>query len=366
MILVASPRLVDGLCQKESQFFLLMMMALVLSMILSTVRRRLNTSLLLDSHQTCGEMLGFCAWDFYTKDIRAFHFENETAHVRTALAPLSNNTMYRRNSLSPFMATENRQWWYKPCGPLIISTTSCQRMVQIYDIRDGDQVMKWEMQKPVMAMDYASPLHWRNRGKVVIAESDAISLWDVGSLNSHALLSVSSSGRQISALHVNNTDAELGGGVRQRQPSGIGLKIPKVGVNVHSAFSRGDSIYIGCTSLSSTTKKQSSAQIQHFSLRKQRLVSTYSLPESNAHHHFTALTQVWGNSNLVMGVLGLVYSFSTHGKTTFHLLSTDIGTTQDVKEIIGPDNMYSPSFDYMASRILLISRDRPACWRYLL
>ncbi|KAL0349047.1 UNVERIFIED_CONTAM: KIN14B-interacting protein [Sesamum angustifolium] len=172
-------------------------------------------------------------------------------------------------------------------------------MVQIYDIRDGDQVMKWEMQKPVMTMDYASPLHWRNRGKVVIAESDAISLWDVGSLNPHALQSVSSSGRQISALHVNNTDAELG------EELGRGLKIPKVGVNVHSAFSRGDSIYIGCTSLSSATKKQSSAQIQHFSLRKQRLVSTYFLPESNAHHHFTALTQVWGNSNLVMGVCGL-------------------------------------------------------------
>ncbi|KAL0376809.1 UNVERIFIED_CONTAM: KIN14B-interacting protein [Sesamum calycinum] len=120
---------------------------------------------------------GFCSWDFYTKDIRAFHFENETAHVRTALAPLSNNTMYRRNSLSSFMATENRQWWYKPCGPLIISTASCQRMVQIYDIRDGDQVMKWEMQKPVMAMDYASPLHWRNRGKVVIAESEMLFLY---------------------------------------------------------------------------------------------------------------------------------------------------------------------------------------------
>ncbi|KAK4427830.1 KIN14B-interacting protein [Sesamum alatum] len=335
---------------------------------------------------------GFCSWDFYTKDIRAFRFENETAHVRTALAPLSNNAMYRRNSLSSFMATENRQWWYKPCGPLIISTATCQRTVQIYDIRDGDQVMKWETQKPVMAMDYASPLHWRNRGKVVIAESDAISLWDVGSLSSNALLSVSSSGRQISALHVNNTDAELGGGVRQRissseaegndgvfctpdsinvldfrQPSGIGLKIPKVGVNIHSAFSRGDSIYIGCTGLSSAAKKQSSAQIQHFSLRKQRLVSTYSLPESNAHHHFTALTQVWGNSNLVMGVCGLgLFVFDSLKDDAPPSFSTDIGTTTNVKEIIGPDDMYSPSFDYLASRILLISRDRPACWRYLL
>ncbi|KAL0388397.1 UNVERIFIED_CONTAM: KIN14B-interacting protein [Sesamum radiatum] len=298
---------------------------------------------------------GFCSWDFYTKDIRAFHFENETAHVRTALAPLSNNTMYRRNSLSSFMATENRKTGGILYQQLVVKGW-CKYMIFVMVIK----------------------------GKVVIAESDAISLWDVGSLNSHALLSVSSSGRQISALHVNNTDAELGGGVRQRissseaegndgvfctpdsinvldfrQPSGIGLKIPKVGVNVHSAFSRGDSIYIGCTSLSLATKKQSSAQIQHFSLRKQRLVSTYSLPESNAHHHFTALTQVWGNSNLVMGVCGLGLFVFDSWKDDAPPFSTDIGTAQDVKEIIGPDNMYSPSFDYMASRILLISRDRP-------
>ncbi|KAI3469792.1 hypothetical protein Pfo_026455 [Paulownia fortunei] len=334
---------------------------------------------------------GFCSWDFYTKDIRALHFEAETANVRTALAPLSNNTMYRRNPRLPFMATENRQWWYKPCGPLIVSTASCQRMVQIYDIRDGDQVMKWELPKPVLAMDYASPLYWRNRGKVVIAESDAISLWDVSSLNSQALLSVSSSGQSISALHVNNTDAELGGGVRQRissselegndgvfctpdsinvldfrQPSGIGLKIPKVGVNVRSAFSCGDSVYIGCNN-SSTGKKQSSSQIQQFSLRKQKLLSTYALPESNAHDHFTALTQVWGNSSLVMGVCGLgLFVFDSLKDDGLPSFSMDFGTTQNVKEIIGPDDMYSPSFDYLASRVLLISRDRPACWRYLL
>lgn len=159
---------------------------------------------------------GFCSWDFYTKQIRAFHFENETACGRTALAPLSNNTMHERNTLSSVMATENRQWWYKPCGPLIISTASCQKTVQIYDIRDGEQVMKWELQKPVMAMDYASPLQWRNRGKVAIAQSDAISLWDVSSLSSNESQSVSACGRRISALYVNNSDAELGGGVRQR------------------------------------------------------------------------------------------------------------------------------------------------------
>lgn len=158
---------------------------------------------------------GFCSWDFYIKDIQALHIEDETGLTRAPLAPLSNNTMYRRNALSTIMATENRQWWYRPSGPLMISTATSQRMVRIHDIRDGDHVMKWELQKPVQAMDYASPLQWRNRGKVVIAETDTISLWDVSAQIPQALLSVSSSGRKISALHVNNTEAEFVG-VRQR------------------------------------------------------------------------------------------------------------------------------------------------------
>ncbi|KAL6519895.1 hypothetical protein OROMI_032789 [Orobanche minor] len=327
---------------------------------------------------------GFCSWDFYTKDIRAFQFKDQTALVRPALAPLPNNTMYNRRN--PFMANENRQWWYKPCGPLIVSAASCQRAVQIYDIRDGDRVMNWELAKPVLDMNYTSPLHWRSRGKVVVAESDGVSLWDVSSLVSQAVMSVSSAGR-ISALHVNNSDAEMGGGVRQRissseaegndgvfctsgsinvldfrQPSGIALKIPKTGVHAQSSFSRGDSIYIGCTNLNPSVKKQSSSsQIQQFSLRKQMLFSTYTLPESNAHHHFTALTQVWGNSSHVMGVCGI-------GLFVFDSLkddSMDLGSTQSVKEIVGPNDMYAPSFDYSASRVLIISRDRPACWRYL-
>ncbi|PIN01789.1 hypothetical protein CDL12_25703 [Handroanthus impetiginosus] len=316
---------------------------------------------------------GFCSWDFYSKEIQALHFENQTTQVRRS------------------MATENRQWWYKPCGPLIISGASCQKQVQIYDIRDGEHVMRWELQKPVLAMDYASPLQWRNRGKVVIAESDAISLWDVSSLSSQALLSVSSSGRKVSALHVNNTDAELGGGVRQRissseaegndgvfctpdsinvldfrHPSGIGLKIPKVGVDVQSTFSRGDSIFIGCSSLMSTGKRQYSSQIQQFSLRKQGLFSTYSLPEASSPNGFTALSQVWGNSSLVMGVCGLgLFVFDSLKDYGIPSLSMDCGSTQNVKDVIGPDNMCCPSFDYLASTVLLISKDRPAQWRYL-
>ncbi|KAL6526617.1 hypothetical protein OROGR_015707 [Orobanche gracilis] len=337
---------------------------------------------------------GFCSWDFYTKDIRAFHSENETTCVRTALAPLSNNTMHEKDALST--TNENPKWWYKPCGPLITSTASCQRTVQIYDIRDGEQVMKWDLHKPVLAMEYGSPLHWRNRGKVVIAESDGISLWDVNSLSSQALLSVSSSGLEISALHVNNSDAEFGGGVRQRtssleaegndgvfctpdsvnvldfrNPSGIGLKIPQVGTHVQSVFSTGDNIYIGCSSLRSSGKHTySSSQIQHISLRKQKIFSTYTLPKSEArdphHHDLRAMTQVWGNSSLVIGVCGLgLFVFDSLKDNGLPSFAIDYGNERNVRDVIGPDNMCYPSFDYLDSRILLISKDRPAKWRYL-
>ncbi|XP_052189684.1 KIN14B-interacting protein At4g14310-like [Diospyros lotus] len=334
---------------------------------------------------------GFCSWDFYTKDVRAFHMEDETTSSRTALAPISNTTLYRRNTLSACMAPQNQQWWYKPCGPLIVSTASSQKAVRIYDIRDGEQVMKWEVQKPVLEMDYSSPLQWRNRGKVVVAETESISLWDVSSLNSQALLSVSSFGRKVSALHVNNTDAELGGGVRQRvssvevegndgvfctadsinvldfrQPSGVGLKIPILGVNVQSVFSHGDSIFIGCTNARLAGIKQPCSQVQQFSLRKQRLFSTYSFPEANAHAHCMDITQVWGNSDFVMGACGLgLFVFDALKDDGLQSSTIEFDNLQKVRETIGPDDLYSPSFDYLSSRVLLISRDRPALWRYL-
>ncbi|PON37720.1 WD40/YVTN repeat-like-containing domain containing protein [Parasponia andersonii] len=334
---------------------------------------------------------GFCSWDFYTKDVRACHFESGMIPSRTVLGPLASNISYMRSGLSNLMDPETRQWWYKPCGPLIVVTSSYQRGVKIYDIRDGEEIMKWDVSKPVLAMDYASPLQWRNRGKVVVAEAETISLWDVNSLSPQALLSVPLSGRKISALHVNNTDAELGGGVRQRlssseaegndgvfctqdcinildfrHPTGVGLKIHKLGVNVQSIFSCGDSVFLGCTNVRSGVKVQSSSEVQQFSLRKQKLFSTYALPECNADRHHTMITQVWGNSNNVMAVCGLgLFVFDAQNDNELQPFTTGEGDTQKVREIIGPDDMYSPSFDYSASRALLISRDRPAMWRHL-
>ncbi|KAF8401949.1 hypothetical protein HHK36_012900 [Tetracentron sinense] len=336
---------------------------------------------------------GFCSWDFYTKDICAFHIEDgiTTSSSRTVHGPLPNNGMYRRNDLSTIVGTKNRQWWYKPCGPLIISTASFQKAVRVYDIRDGEQVMKWDLQRPVLTMDYSSPLQWRNRGKVVVAETETLSLWDVNSLKPQALLSIATSGRKISALHVNNTDAELGGGVRQRissseaegndgvfctqetinildfrLPSGVGHKISKLGVDVHSIFTRGESIFVGCTNMKSAAKEQSRSQVQQFSLHKGRLVSTYALPVSKTYSHYSDITQVWGNSNLVMGVCGLgLFVFDAFKDDVMQSFTVEQGSTQKVTDIIGQDDMYSPSFDYLASRALVISKDRPALWRHL-
>lgn len=149
-----------------------------------------------------------------------------------------------------------------------------------------------------------------------------------------------------------------------RNPSGIGAKIPKLGVNAQCVSSRGDSVFVGNNLKPSSAKKPigSSSQVQQFSLRKQRLVSTYSLPDSNTHSHHSAITQVWGNSNFVMATSGMgLFVFDTAKEEP--LIGGDNGA---VKEVIGPNDMYCPSFDYASSRVLLISRDRPASWKHIL
>lgn len=166
---------------------------------------------------------GFCSWDYHTRDVKAFCMGDSTDNSpspwpsRIPLGSLSNANLRRSNSNSCGISTvQQQQWWYKPCGPLLISTATRQKSVNAYDIRDGELVMKWETSSPVIGMDYSSPLQWRSRGKVIIAGTEAISLWDVNSLNPQPLLSVAFSGKKIYSLHVNNTDAEHSGGIRQR------------------------------------------------------------------------------------------------------------------------------------------------------
>ncbi|XP_065011666.1 KIN14B-interacting protein At4g14310-like [Musa acuminata AAA Group] len=338
---------------------------------------------------------GFCSWDFYTGDVKAFSLGDVTTNSfspsssRIVLGSLSNRGFSRSASCS-MQTVGQPQWWYRPCGPLLICTGSGQKVVSAYDIRDGDLIMKWEVKSPVTGMEYSSPLQWRSRGKVVVAGSEAISLWDVNSLTPQPLLSVTCAGKKVHSLHVNNTDAESGCGVRQRAsssemegndgvfcmqesinvldfrvPAGVGLKISRHGGIGHSIFSRGDSILVGSTE-ARLAKGSPRSRVQHFSLRKGKLVTTYELPEFNAHSHYSSLTQVWGNTNVVMGVCGMgLFVFDAFQDERSQAFCFDRGNTVCVKESIGPDDLYCPTFDYCGSRVLVISRDRPALWRYL-
>ncbi|XP_008810244.3 KIN14B-interacting protein At4g14310-like [Phoenix dactylifera] len=339
---------------------------------------------------------GFCSWDFYTRDVKAFQVEDEipnsftTSSSRRILGPLSNISLFRRSAPCAMPSLERRQWWYRPSGPLLISCASRQKTVTAYDIRDGDLVMKWEANNPVMGMEYSSPLQWQSRGKVIIAATDAISLWDVNSLRPYPLLSVASAGKKVYSLHVSNTDAEVGGGVRQRVsssevgvndgvfctqesvntfdfrlPSGIGLKMGRHGAIGHSIFSHGDSIFIGSTEGRSPMKGGPRSRVQHYSLRMGKIVATYELPEFNSHCHHASITQVWSNTNLVMGICGMgLFVFDAHKDEGSQAFGMDQANTR-LKETIGPEDLYCPTFDYSGSRVLIISKDRPAFWRYL-
>ncbi|CAM0942916.1 unnamed protein product [Alopecurus aequalis] len=339
---------------------------------------------------------GFCSWDYYSREVKAFHVEEETSHPtsvpvsRNVLGPLPSIGSSR--SSSAISTVERPQWWYRPCGPLLLSTASKQKMVTAYDIRDGDVVMKWEVSSPVLGMEYSSPLQWRSKGKVVIAGTESIGLWDVNSLNPQPLLSVASAGKRVYCLHVNNTDAEVGGGVRQRVsssevegndgvfttqesvnvfdfrvPSGIGLKMARQGGTANSVFSRGDSVFIGSTDGRLQIKGGLKSRVQQYSLKKGKLVATYELPEFNAHFHHSSITQVWGNSNVVLAACGMgLFAFDTFSEEGVQqTYSFDRGNTIEAREVIGSDDLYCPTFDYSSSRVLLVSKDRPAHWRYL-
>ncbi|CAL9073545.1 unnamed protein product [Musa textilis] len=338
---------------------------------------------------------GFCSWDFYTRDVRAFSLgdvaTSSSSHSSSMMVLGPSHTGLRSSS-SPIQTVGRQQWWYKPCGPLLICTGIGQKLVSAYDIRDGDLVMKWEVNSPVMGMEYSSPLQWRSRGKVIVAGTEAISLWDVNSVNPQPLLSVACAGKKVYSLHVNNTDAELGGGVRQRVslsevegndgvfcmqesinvldfrlPAGVGLRISRHGGIGHSIYSRGDSIFIGSTEGRLPIKGSPRSCVQHYSLRKGKLVTTYELPELNTRFHHSYITQVWGSSDIVMGICEMgLFVFDASQDVRSQASCFDGGNTVGVKETIGPDDLYRPTFDYSGSRVLVISRDRPASWRYLL
>ncbi|MCO5581834.1 hypothetical protein L7F22_035723 [Adiantum nelumboides] len=375
---------------------------------------------------TAGNALdcGFCSWDFCTKKLTACHIEKQSTppmgsspgspiqrslyfssqpSARSTMGLPSSDSRVSRSERATltYSATNTRvpdtlpqhppttylieccespQWWYRPCGPLMASAASSLKSLVLYDIRDGDAIMSWESDQPISSLDYSSPIQWRDKGKLALAEHQAISIWDVNTMDMQCLQYVQLPGKHISAFYVHNTDAECSGGVRQRLsssdteaydgicctqddinildfrvPNGIGISFPVPGQNMQSIYACGDMIFIA-----GLNKESHECGVQQWSLRNGVPVCTYAFPPSSSHYTHLALTQVWGSSKMVMAVNGNgLYIFQGCRGVTEGLCDVE-----EVKDVIGTQDLLNPSFDYSNSRVLLISRDRQANWSY--
>lgn len=76
--------------------------------------------------------------------------------------------------------------------------------------------MRWDLFKWIACMEFSCPIQWRNKGKIVVAEDEAISFWDVNSMTPQRLQNIDLSGKDLLALYVGNSDADFSVGIRQR------------------------------------------------------------------------------------------------------------------------------------------------------
>ncbi|KAG6543661.1 hypothetical protein Mapa_014844 [Marchantia paleacea] len=388
----------------------------------------------------------FCSWDFYDRRLTAYHCESSYVHPSPSnfsFKSSASSSPERRRAMSKdkqkagcfswYSGSENGQllkgkapnrpltdinsgasfttsslgrsdselsdtplWWYRPSSPLIAAAGTGLKTVSLYDVRDGDVVMRWDLSKWVACMDFCSPIQWRNKSRLVVAEDQALSLWDVNGMTPHPVLQVNFNGKQIRALHIRNSDAESAGGVRQRLssrdgqagdgvlctqdavnildfrvPAGVVLKIPTFGDQTHSVAINGDLVFAGVTASSNRSvhdsadadgigsyKENVQAKILQWSIKQGKPMSVYKFPQSAAHQAQQSVAQVWGNADTVMGVNG-------NGLFMFDAMKgATVGRegAQSVRETLGTDDLFQPSFDYAGCRVLLISRDRPAAW----
>ncbi|CAM6084722.1 unnamed protein product [Calypogeia fissa] len=368
----------------------------------------------------------FCSWDFYDRKITAFRSESslvaspssvsfksagssspERRHFvskdgtksgcfswysgsdnaqllkgRTPSGPLSLDLASGGSCLSESDNLDIRKWWYRPCSPLLASAASGLKTITLYDVRDGDVVMSWDLFKWTANMEYSSPIQWRNKGKIVVAEDEAISLWDVNSMTPQRLHNVDLSGKELRALYVGNSDADFSVGIRQRAssrdsvsgdgilctqdavnvldfrvPAGIVLKIPTFGETANSVYANGDSVFAGVTDFNRVAGSIQS-KVNEWSIKQGRPMSMYKLPDSTAHRTVQSVAQVWGNSDTVVAVNG-------NGLFMFDSLKGVLPRrdgAQSAKEVLGTDDLVRPSFDFSENRVLLISQDRSASW----
>ncbi|XP_024399098.1 uncharacterized protein [Physcomitrium patens] len=300
------------------------------------------------------------------------------------------NSFRKRNVAEEMQnkCTSQPLWWYRPCGPLLASAASGLTTVSLYDIRDGESVMRWETQKVVAAMAYSSPLQWRNKSKLVLAELECLSFWDVESLEAKRIHTVNLLGKQLRALHVYNVDAECSGGVRQRLsssdhhsdgtlctneavnvldfrvPTGIAKKFPTLDEETQSIYADGDAVYSGALTYESRTLGdgtrvlQPHCRLSQWSMRQGKLMNVYSLPHSNSYASQLSISQVWGSSDTIMAANG-------NGLFVFEPARRHSGQgISNVRDVLGPDDLRNPTFDFASSRVLLVSRNRPAMWSH--
>ena len=131
-----------------------------------------------------------------------------------------------------------------------------------------------------------------------------------------------------------------------RVPNGIGISFPNPGHTSQCVYARQDMVLVG-----GLDRELNQCRIQQWSVRKGMQFCAYAF-EPLGH---LALSQVWGSSSLVMAVNGDGLSIFKTGKQC---------EVENVKDVVTSQDLSNPSFDYSNSRVLLISRDRPASWSF--
>ncbi|CAK9213639.1 unnamed protein product [Sphagnum troendelagicum] len=351
----------------------------------------------------------FCSWDLYDRTIAAYHCDSapptssspgfftvdSPEHAGFSHPGLEPN---RRSFLDTWAQNRNTSgvpakaslWWYRPCGALVASAGTCLNTVSLYDIRDGECMMKWDTKNAVASMDFSSPVQWRTSSRLVVVEDEGLSLWDVEGMEGQRLHNVNLVGKQPRALHVHNMDAECSGGVRQRLsssdqhndgvlctneavnvldfrvPAGIAMKIPTFGEQVYSVFTNGDMVLAGTGNVkikpqtdvlrggTENVKPSVTTQcckVNQWSIREGKPMNVYALPEGEGKPSHPAINQVWGDARSVMAL-------NEHG---LYIFNADKG--MELQDVICADNSALQTFDYANSHLLLVSRDRPPLWR---
>ncbi len=126
----------------------------------------------------------FCSWDWYDRSIAAYHCDSAPS-TSTSLGPFIANRLKNANFSTPEAGLNRRSflttwaldrnisglrakaalWWHRPCGALLASASTRLKTVSLYDVRDGELMMKLDTKHVVASMDFSSPVQWCSNSK---------------------------------------------------------------------------------------------------------------------------------------------------------------------------------------------------------